>query len=83
MIVRENEIRGLSAADLVVTVDLHDYTSIDYKKSKIIIDEGRKATESKSRVLEPFSLNDADWKDYLEARSHAAAARVSLRNSSM
>ncbi len=69
LIVRQNEIRGLSAADLVVTVDLHEYTSIDYKKSKIIIDEGRKATESKSRVLEPFSLNDADWKDYLEARS--------------
>jgi len=69
LIVRQNEIRGLSAADLVVTVDLHEYTSIDYKKSKIIIDEGHKAAESKSRVLEPFSLNDADWKNYLEARS--------------
>src|SRR6266404_945383 len=69
MIVRENEIRGLSSADLVVSIDLHEFSSIDYKRSKIIIDEGRKATESKSRVLEPFSLNDADWKDYLEARS--------------
>jgi len=68
VIVRENEIRGLSAADLVVNVDLHEYSSIDYEKSKVIIEKGRQATEDKSRVLQPFALNDADWKSYLEAR---------------
>jgi NTE family protein len=68
VIVRENEIRGLSAADLVVSVDLHEYSSIQYEKSKAIIAEGRKATEEKARVLEPFALRDADWKSYLEAR---------------
>jgi len=68
LIVRENEIRGLSAADLVVNVDLHEYSSIQYEKSKIIIEKGRQASEAKARVLEPFALNDAEWQVYLKAR---------------
>ena len=68
VIVRENEIRGLKAADLVVNVDLHEYSSLDYAKSQVIIDKGRSATEEKSRVLEPFALNDSDWHHYLSDR---------------
>jgi len=68
VIVRENEIRGLAAADLVVTVDLHDFTSLDYAKSKAIIDKGYGAATEKEQVLAPFSLSEPDWKSYLEAR---------------
>ncbi len=68
LIVRENEIRGLSKADLVVNVDLHEYSSIEYQKSQAIIAIGRQATEAKARVLEPFALNDQDWQAYLQAR---------------
>ena len=68
LIVRENEIRGLSAADLVVNVDLHEYSSIQYEKSKIIIEKGRQASEAKARVLEPFAVNDEEWRAYLKAR---------------
>jgi NTE family protein len=78
VIIRENEIRGLSAADLVVNVDLHDYTSIDYEKSKVIIEKGRKASEDKSRVLEPFALNDADWQNYLKARDSKRLTAVEV-----
>jgi NTE family protein len=69
VIVRENEIRGLAAADLVVKVDLHEYTSLEYEKSKAIIDKGRQASEEKARVLEPFALNDTEWQNYLSARN--------------
>ncbi len=68
VVVRENEIRGLSSADLVVNVDLHEYSSLDYEKSRAIIDVGHKATEAKARVLEPFALNSQDWQAYLQAR---------------
>jgi NTE family protein len=68
VIVRENEIRGLSAADLVVKVDLHEYRPLEYEKSKMIIEKGRQAAEDKSRVLQPFALNDAEWKSHLAAR---------------
>src|SRR5258707_2718284 len=68
VIVRENEIRGLSKADLVVNVDLHQYSSLEYQKSQAIIAVGRQATAAKARVLEPFALNDQDSQAYLQAR---------------
>jgi NTE family protein len=68
LIVRENELRGLSAADLVVNIDLHEYTTLEYQKSQAIIAVGRQAAEAKARVLEPFALNDRDWQAYLQAR---------------
>ena len=68
VIIRENELRGLSAADLVVKVDVHDYSSMDYQESKSIIEKGFAAAQGRARVLEPFALNDADWQQYLAAR---------------
>ncbi len=68
VVVRENEIRGLARADLVVNVDLQEYRSLDYGKSRAIIDVGHQATEAKARVLEPFALNNYDWQAYLQAR---------------
>ena len=78
VIVQENEIRGLSAADLVVNVDLHDFTSIEYQKSKIIIEKGRQAAEDKARVLEPFALNEADWQGYLKGRDARRRTTVAV-----
>jgi NTE family protein len=69
VIVRENEIRGLSRADLLINVDLHEYGSLEYQKSQAIIAVGRQATEAKARVLEPFALDDQDWQTYLQARA--------------
>src|SRR5690242_8364597 len=37
VVIRENEIRGLSGADLIVNVNLRDFTSLDYPKARIII----------------------------------------------
>jgi NTE family protein len=68
VIVRENELRGLADADLVVKVDLHDFTSMNYEKSKAIIEKGLAATEDKRAVLQPFALNDLDWQAYISAR---------------
>ncbi|HEY6127804.1 MAG TPA: patatin-like phospholipase family protein [Candidatus Acidoferrum sp.] len=76
VIVRENEIRGLAGADLVVNVDLHAYSSLDYEKSQTIIGVGRQATEAKSRVLEPFALGDADWQSYLKERDSRRLSAV-------
>jgi len=68
VVIRDNEIRGLSGADLIVNVDLRDFTSLDYPKAKTIIDKGESAAEDKIRILMPYSLNDADWQRYLAGR---------------
>ena len=68
VVVHENELRGLAAADLIVNVNLHDYNSLDYNKSKTIIGLGTKAADEKGRILTPYSLDDAAWRDYLQAK---------------
>lgn len=78
VIVRENELRGLSAADMVVAIDLHDYSSVDYAKSRTIIEKGLAATQRKQQILEPFALNDTDWRQYLAARDSRRRASSSV-----
>jgi NTE family protein len=68
VVVRENELRGLANADLVVKVDLHDYNSLDYGKTEEIIGLGQKAAEQKRDVLSVYSLESVAWLDYLEGR---------------
>ena len=68
VVIRENEIRGLSGADLIVNVNLRDFSSLDYPKATAIIEKGESAAEQKARILAPYSLNDADWQKYLQTR---------------
>ena len=69
VVIHENEIRGLAGADLIVNVDLRDYTSLDYGKAKSIIQKGESATKQKWRILAPYSLDEADWQSYLRERN--------------
>lgn len=68
VVIRDNEIRGLAGADLVVNVHLKDFTSLDYPKSEAIIGKGIQAAQEKEKVLAPFALSDAGWRAYLDAR---------------
>ena len=68
VVVAGNEIRGLAGADLVINVGLQDFGSLDYPKSKEIIEKGSEAAAQKSRVLETYALDDADWAQYMERR---------------
>jgi NTE family protein len=68
VVIRDNEIRGLAGADLIVRVDLHDFSSMDYEKSKAIINRRMNATATKANVLTPYSLTDSEWREYLERR---------------
>jgi NTE family protein len=68
VVIRENELRGLQAADLVVKVDLKKYNSFQYDKANQLIQEGVQAAEAKKKVLTPFSISEAEWKAYIAAR---------------
>jgi len=78
VVVRENEIRGLANADLVVKVDLHAYSSLDYGKAEEIIGLGQKAAEQKRNVLSVYSLDSVAWQDYLETRQARERKSVSV-----
>ena len=68
VVIRENELRGLSAADLIVSVNLREFTSMDYPKAETIINKGAAAAQAKQQILNPYSLDDTAWTDYLHAR---------------
>ena len=68
VVIRDNEIRGMANADLIVSADLRAYTSTDYTKAVTIIGIGSQAAESKEKVLEPYAMDDATWQQYLEER---------------
>jgi NTE family protein len=68
VVIRENELRGLSGADLIVNVNLKEFTSMDYPKANTIINQGAQAAGAKQQILRPYSMNDADWADYRKTR---------------
>jgi NTE family protein len=76
VMIRENVLRGLENADLVVKVDLHDYNAMDYGRAETIIQRGEKAADEKRAILSPYALPDAAWQDYLQKRK--ARERTSI-----
>ena len=68
VVIHQNELNGLAAADLVVNVNLQQFNSMQYDKAKEIIQIGGEAAAAKSNVLSPYALDDTSWNAYLQAR---------------
>jgi NTE family protein len=64
-----NVIRSMEQADILVTVPLQKYTTLDYNKADAIIKVGYDAAAAKATVLSAFSVSEAEWEDYLAKRN--------------
>ena len=69
VMIAANELRSMEQADLLVTVPLQKYTALDYNKSDEIIQAGYNAAAAKASVLSTFSVDEATWNQYLQARN--------------
>jgi NTE family protein len=69
VVVAESEVAGLERADAVVSVDLGAYGIADYKKKETIMQKGYEDANAKARLLEKFSVTDAEWAEYLQERN--------------
>lgn len=78
VVVAGNEIRGLAGADLVVNVALQDFGSLDYAKSKEIIEKGAGAAAEKARLLQTYALDDTAWAQYMEGRKAHQISQVAV-----
>jgi NTE family protein len=65
-----NVMRGMELADLLLTVDVAGYTTLDFSRAGDIIGLGRKAAEARAAVLNRFRLGDDDWSRHM-ARQQA------------
>jgi NTE family protein len=64
-----NELHSMEQADILVTVPLLKYTSLDYNKADAIIKAGYDAIAAKATVLSAYSVSEAEWEDYLAKRN--------------
>jgi len=69
VMIAANELRSMEQADVLVTVPLQKYSTVDYNKADAIIKAGYDAAASKAAVLSTFSVSDAEWEEYIAARN--------------
>lgn len=68
VMIAANEVQSMQAADVLVTVALDKFDSMDYKQANDLIKAGYEAAQSKAVVLSRFSVDEATWKEYLAKR---------------
>ena len=78
VVIRDNEIRGLAGADLIVKVELQDFDSMQYEKYSNIIERGVQAADQKAQVLATYALDDSSWQDYLRQRDMRKVSTVAV-----
>src|SRR5215471_17991305 len=67
-VIAANEREAMKGADLVISVPLQDFTSMDYNKADILIKAGYDAAAANSEKLSDFSVDEASWSKYLAER---------------
>jgi NTE family protein len=63
-----NELRGMEQADILITVNLQGYTTMDFSRVREIIPKGYGAVQERSGVLQRLRASDEEWKQYLAQR---------------
>ena len=69
IMVAANEFRSMTQADILLDVDMKDFTSLDFKRREEIIAYGTRAAEAKQAMLSRLSVSDEEWARYTEGRA--------------
>jgi NTE family protein len=67
-VVAANEHRAMEDADMVVTVNLQNYTSMDFNAGDEIIKAGYAAAAANAAKLSLLAVDEATWQQYLAER---------------
>jgi NTE family protein len=68
VMIAANELRSIEQADVLVSIPLQAFTTLDYSMVDALVKKGYEAAQSKAAVLEKFAVDDATWNTYLERR---------------
>jgi NTE family protein len=69
VMIAANELRSMEQADVLVTVPLQKFSTMDYNKADAIIKVGYDAAASKSSVLMAFAVSPEEWDRYIATRN--------------
>ena len=65
---RANTRRALEAADLIITVDVEGFGSLDWRRGKVLMQRGYEAAERHRDALLKYALGEAEWQAWLRGR---------------
>jgi NTE family protein len=68
VMIEANELRGMEQADILITVNLAGFSTLNFSRVQEIIPIGHRAAEQRSQVLSRFALSDDEWNRYLARR---------------
>ena len=63
-----NVLRGMELSDLLLTIDVAGYTTLDFSRADQIINKGYEAAKAKATLFERFRLSDEEWQRHLARR---------------
>jgi NTE family protein len=69
VVIAANEMRSMEQADLLVSVPLDKFNTMDYTLADGIIKAGYDAAQAKAAMLSRLSVDDAAWQQYLAERA--------------
>ncbi len=69
VVIAANEMRSMEQADLLVSVPLDKFNTMDYTQADGIIKAGYDAAQAKAALLLKLSVDDATWQQYLAERN--------------
>jgi NTE family protein len=69
VVVAANELRSIEKADILISVPLAGFDSLEYNRSEELIKMGYQAAEAKAAVLSALSVDEPTWQAYLARRS--------------
>ncbi|MGB6193647.1 MAG: patatin-like phospholipase family protein [Terracidiphilus sp.] len=69
IMISANELRSMEKADLLITVPLSKYKTLDFRDAGKIIQAGYDAAAAKEKMLMRFAVDQAAWDQYIAARN--------------
>jgi NTE family protein len=69
VMIAANEVHSMEMADVLITVPLAKYDTMDYNQADDLIKAGYSAAQGKAAILSRFSVDEATWKQYLADRT--------------
>jgi len=70
--------RSLQLADLVVPVDVRDFSTLDFKAGEAIIRKGYEAAAAMSAQLSKWALTEEEWNRYLSNRKSRIKTEIPI-----
>lgn len=69
VVIAANELRSMEKADILISVPLENYNSLNFNDYENLIKAGYDAAQAKSAILSTLSVDEATWEAYLAQRA--------------